>query len=66
MDLEDFFEPAVPRVEACRDVTSWWTESLELMEPERMGRLRLLARFTMVATVRQNSALARASRVQLD
>ena len=66
MDLEDFFEPAVPRVEAWRDVTSWWTESLELMEPERMGRLRLLARFTMVATVRQNSALARASRVQLD
>jgi hypothetical protein len=46
-------DPAVPTVDACREASSWCTDSLELMDPDPMGFLRLLARFTMVATVRQ-------------
>ena len=52
-DLLDFLEPEVPTVEAWREATSWCTDSLELMEPEPIGFLRLLALFTIVATVRQ-------------
>ncbi len=62
----DFLEPAVPTVEAWREATSWCTDSLELMEPEPMGFLRLLARLTIVATVRQYSAFASESRAQFD
>jgi hypothetical protein len=63
MDLRLFCEPAVPMVEAppwwLLTVSSRWlfTDSFEseLMVPESgpTGRLRLLARRTMVATVRQ-------------
>ena len=52
-DLEDFLEPAVPTVLAWRLATSWCTDSLEDMDPDSAGRLRLFALLTMVATVRQ-------------
>ena len=57
MDLLDFLEPAVPTVDATWLATSKCCDSLEseLMVPERgpTGLLRLLARLTIVATVRQ-------------
>lgn len=50
-------EPAVPTVDACWLITSAWlcTESFEseLSVPDMHSRLRLLARRTIVATVRQ-------------
>ena len=49
---------------AWRLATSWWTDSLEDMDPDNAGLLRLLALLTMVATVRQYRALAKASLVE--
>ena len=60
--------PAVPTVDACADCASkcMWESSEELRVPEpEPRRFRELARRTMVATVRQQSALASESRVIL-
>merc|ERR1719232_964126 len=43
--LLDFLLPAVPTVLAWRLATSWWTDSLEDMDPDKAGLLRLLALF---------------------